>query len=135
MCKIDRGHDDQKKLWRHIHKANAQSSMDEIFNKSHSNDPKTLADQFADTFYSNYINDCVPNNFIPRNVAAINNSLNHLTVNKNDVGELLRSERLNSSPRPDNIHPRVFHECASEIAPSQTALFNLSLTSGFLPDD
>jgi hypothetical protein len=91
--------------------------MDEIFNISQSNNPKTLADQFADTFYSNYVNDCVPNNFVPRNVAAMNNSLNHITLNSNDVVKLLRLVRLNSSPGPDNILPECFTSVQVKLLP------------------
>ena len=35
---------------------------------------------------------------------------------------------------PDNLSGRILKECAIELAPSLTALFNLSLSSGNVPD-
>ena len=41
--------------------------------------------------------------------------------------------RLDKSPGPDNLHPRVLKECAAELARPLTLLFKISMKDGTLP--
>ena len=48
---------------------------------------------------------------------------------------LLLGLDVTKSIGPDGISPRIFKECAYELVPSLTKLFNLSLSTGELLDD
>ena len=48
---------------------------------------------------------------------------------------MLKSLRSNTATGPDNIPARILIECANELAPSLSIIFNLSLLTGMVPDD
>ena len=50
-----------------------------------------------------------------------------------DVYKVLSSLDVNKAIGPDAISPRILKECAAELAPSISQLFNLSLDHGKLP--
>ena len=50
-----------------------------------------------------------------------------------DVMEVLGAIDVNKASGPDAISPKILKECAAELSPSLTQLFNFSLTSGRLP--
>ena len=52
-----------------------------------------------------------------------------------DVASLLSELDITKSSGPDNISPGILKECAHELAPSLTGIFNLSLSTGELPSD
>ena len=47
----------------------------------------------------------------------------------------LKNLDVNKSPGPDCIPPSVVKECATQLAPSLTNVFNKALSSGKLPLD
>ena len=53
----------------------------------------------------------------------------------NDVASLLYELDITKSSRPDNISPRILKEYAHELASYLAGIFNLSLSTGELPDD
>ena len=58
-----------------------------------------------------------------------------ITVNVPGVRKLLSSIKPNTPSGPEGIPCRILKECASEISPILTDIFNLSITSTSLPDD
>ena len=50
-----------------------------------------------------------------------------------DVYKVLSSLDVNKANGPDAISPRILKECAAELAPSVSQLFNFSLVHGKLP--
>jgi Reverse transcriptase (RNA-dependent DNA polymerase) len=56
-------------------------------------------------------------------------------VSEKVVFERLRQLRLNTAPGPDDIPARILSQCAAAITPSLTLLFNLSLSTGEIPND
>ena len=52
-----------------------------------------------------------------------------------DIERYLKNLDVNKSLEPDGIPPRVVKECATQLAPSLTHLFNKALSSGKLPLD
>ena len=43
--------------------------------------------------------------------------------------------KIDKSPGPDEIHPRLLKELADEVSPALACIYNTSLKSGSLPDD
>ena len=51
------------------------------------------------------------------------------------VVKLLRNIKTSKAPGPDGLPDRMLQECAAEIAPAITAIFQKSVDSGELPED
>lgn len=63
------------------------------------------------------------------------NSLNNVNITEREVLNCIDKLKLNKSPGPDTISPRVLKEARNEFAKPLTALFNKSLQLGVIPDD
>ena len=61
--------------------------------------------------------------------------MKNFTITENGVYILLSKLNPKKAVGPDNISPRVLVECAREVAPMLTYIFNQSLDSGEVPDD
>ena len=62
-------------------------------------------------------------------------SMCDIEVSVTGVQKLLAGLDTNKSMGPDGLSPIILKECASEISPMLTFIFNQSLKSGILPDD
>ena len=51
------------------------------------------------------------------------------------ISKLLKDLQPDKAAGPDNIKPIVLKELRQELAPALNVIFQLSLTSGTLPDD
>ena len=60
-------------------------------------------------------------------------TVDDLTCSVADVYKVLSTIDVNKVNGPDAISPRILKECAAELAPSITQLFNFSLDHGKLP--
>ena len=69
--------------------------------------------------------------FVSRNLPAIPD----IVVSVDGVEKLLCNLNPNIACGPDGIIPRILKECAHEIAPALTVIFQMSLDSGTLPLD
>ena len=74
------------------------------------------------------------NNRIP-SLKAVHPSMDDIQVTTPGVFKLLNNLDAKKSSGPDDISPRVLKECASELAPVLTFLFNQSLATGIVPAD
>ena len=63
------------------------------------------------------------------------NKLDLIECTIEEVEKLLSYLKPSKSPGPDMIHPRIFNECATSLAPSLCYLFNQSFSSGIIPND
>ena len=61
--------------------------------------------------------------------------ISDITVTEDGVLKLLKNIQTAKAPGPDSIPNHVLKECASELAPSITLLFQKSLDTGCLPRD
>ena len=61
--------------------------------------------------------------------------MDDIQVTTPGVFKLLNNLDAKKSSGPDDISPRVLKECASELAPVLTFLFNQSLATGIVPAD
>eukprot|EP00061_Rhincodon_typus_P017635 g46411.t1 len=58
-----------------------------------------------------------------------------VAITKEKVLEKLKSLKVNKSPGPDGLHPRVVKEIADKIAEVLVVIFQESLESGRVPED
>ena len=61
--------------------------------------------------------------------------LESISVSTKDVNSVLSTLSTDKVTGPDEISARLLKECANEIAPSLTALFNKSLSLGKVPQE
>ena len=69
--------------------------------------------------------------FVLRNLPSIPD----IIMNVDGVEKLLCNLNPNKACGPDGITPRILKECAHEIAPALTFIFQMSLDTGILPLD
>ena len=62
-----------------------------------------------------------------------NVNISSVSITKEDMYKALKSLKINKSPGPDEIHPRILSECAEELSYPLTTLFTLTMSSGVLP--
>ena len=128
-------HTNPKRFWSLTRtKSKRKSIPNEITLGEHSeSNARGKAKLFNSFFASNFApsteTPTVPtiNHFIDEDLATLDISIV-------DVRLILSSLDTNKATGPDNISATFLKECASEIAPSLTALINLSITSGTVPD-
>eukprot|EP00061_Rhincodon_typus_P001543 g15074.t1 len=58
-----------------------------------------------------------------------------VAITKEKVLEKLNDLKVDKSPGPDELHPRVLKEIAEEILEVLVAIFQESLESGIVPED
>ena len=95
--------------------------------------PDQKATLFNDFFQSNFTNNA--NASFPNVNSLRNRNLCDLSISIAETRLIMQNININKATGPDNIPGRVLKECAKELSPSLTKLFNLSLTTGTVPDD
>ena len=90
----------------------------------------TLQDYFSSVFTTETIDDLPPFNY-----RKFNNELKDITFTEDMVKKKLQILKVNKSPGPDQIHPRVLHEIKDAICKPLTYIFNTSLKNRTLPKD
>ena len=86
------------------------------------------------TFFSSCFNPVVvPPTYCPS--GNISNLPDHLDCTAGEVVVLLKKNKIHSAFGPDGMSAWMLHTFADDIGPSMASLFNLSLTTGKLPDD
>ena len=65
----------------------------------------------------------------------VENAIPLLPIGEEAVFKLLRNIKVDKAAGPDELPNRVLQECASEITPAVTAIFQKSVDSGELPED
>ena len=61
--------------------------------------------------------------------------LDGIEVNKEEVLAILESVKIDKSPGPDGIYPRILWEAREEIAQPLALIFVSSLSTGTVPED
>ena len=72
---------------------------------------------------------------IPQTTKHIDELITKLTIRETGVEKLLQDMNLSKASGPDGIPNRILKECASQIAPSLTVIFQKSIDTGTLPED
>ena len=91
----------------------------------------------AESFLRQFVSVFTPvtDDNLPNVTNRCNNSLQTITVTEIGVQKLLENVNVNKAIGPDKIPNHVLKECATELAPAITCIFQSSLDSGTLPDD
>src|SRR5260221_6868913 len=69
------------------------------------------------------------------NLKPENIKIEEITITEEDIQARLAKLKVNKSPEPDNLYPRVLHEIRTEIAYPVKLVFENSLRSNKLPID
>ena len=88
-----------------------------------------LVDQFLSVFTKEDSRD------LPEVSSRVADDIPHLTIGEDGVVKLLCNIKISKAPGPDGHPNRILQECAAEIAPAITAIFQKSVDSGELPED
>ena len=64
----------------------------------------------------------------------INSFVNTVNITVDDMSNALSSLKINKSPGPDGLHPRVLKELSKELAYPLKCIFDLTIKTGKLPD-
>ena len=71
---------------------------------------------------------------IPDFNADFNSVLDDLTINEDDMYQVLSNLKTSKSPGPDGVHPRLLRELSRELSQPLLILFNKTLNEGNIPD-
>ena len=72
---------------------------------------------------------------LPRVSRSVEEDLPPLKISEEGVLKLLRNIKVNKAAGPDELPNRVLQECAAEITPAITAIFQRSIETGELTKD
>ena len=131
-----------KKFWMYVNsKTKTHSSISDLHIKRDNGSFEIItsdlqkANAFADYFETIYNkNSDVSQEFY--NIAPIiTNQFEELNITEAVVYNKLKDVKVNKSPGPDSIHPRILFETRDIICPILTKLFNLSFRNSQLPDE
>jgi hypothetical protein len=125
-----------KKFWTFVKSRTGTSSVPKTieFNGLKGYSPSSIAHLF-NTFFHSVFNKRCDESSVPFYPLYTNHVIKNLVCSVDDVASLLSELDITKYSGPDNISPRILKECAHELAPSLTGIFNLSLSTGELPSD
>ncbi len=100
------------------------------------NDDEQLSN-ILNNFFASVFTTGEPNNIptVPAIITNKNDVLHTFSITESDVSKCIDKLKINKTPGPDTISPRILKEVKSELVKPLTLLFNTSLQSGSLPDD
>ena len=75
------------------------------------------------------------NDINPLDPIVVSNSMTDLIISKEFVLKKLNVLKINTSPGPDLIHPKVLYELRDVISPYLCHLFEQSILQGKIPND
>ena len=88
-----------------------------------------LLSQFSSVFST------LKTNIMPDVSLHVEESLNHIKIDQKGTEKLLRNLNISKASGPDSIPNIVLKECAAELSPVVTHIFQKSIDSGTLPED
>jgi len=108
--------------------------VDDDGNVSYAKDDDGKANQFQNYFGGVYTQE--PEGDMPyfeeRQYSEI---LSNINITEETILKKLKKIKINKSPGPDSIHPRVLREISDEICIPLKIILNISLQTMTLPDD
>ena len=76
-----------------------------------------------------------PDEIPDNNIVYNDSSLDSITVNEQDVADVIKTLKTNKASGPDGISPKMLSLCSSALVKPLTRLFNASLKLGKVPDE
>ena len=125
-----------KEFWRFFKAKTTGCSLPDTM--QHNDQDITTAEDKAEAFNSYFASNFRPDSPISRSCSpsiSIQSNLEFISVSSEDVSALLSSLKIDKATGPDEIPAMLLKECSNEIAPSLTALFNMSLSLGKVPQE
>ena len=98
-------------------------------------DSKKKANILIDQFSSVFTKDEKDSHEMPQMESKCNSSIPPLIIRQAGVAKLLKKINVTKAPGPDAIPNIILKNCAEQIAPAMTAIFQSSIDSGRLPVD
>lgn len=125
-----------KKFWTFVKARTGTSSIPNVieFNGLKGYSPSSIAELF-NSFFQSVFNKNDGLSAVPNYPLRTNHVISDLICAKDEILSLLLNLEVTKSSGPDGISSRILKECARELAPSLTYLFNISLSTGELPGD
>ena len=121
-----------KRLWSFIRSKTKTRSVPGITHGGCvETEPKAKAQIFNDYFYSVFRDDDSP--VLPDIDITVNPNLSNVTFSPQDVTSVLLGLDTAKASGPDNVSSHVLKQCAHQLAPSLSCLFNLCLASSCFP--
>ena len=96
-------------------------------------DEKQKADTLLNVFTSVFTDECREN--IPDFDQMTEEAIEELEIDEDMVKKKLKELKVNKSPGPDGIHPRVLYELRDKITTPLTIIYNRSISSNEVPQD
>ena len=131
-----------KGFWSYTQsKLKTRSSMPDLIKPGTEDNPiyaktdEDKAEVLVDYFSSVFTVESDLNNMPPFDEREYANPLENINITKKTVLEKLKKVKINKSPGPDNIHPRVLNNAATTLAEPLSIIFNTSLETKTLPDE
>ena len=124
----------QKEFWKFFCSKTTRSSLRDtlVYNDKQFTSSEGKADAF-NRFFASIFHPLDPYSDSSSPPDHSQNILESITVSTSDVNCLISSLPADKASGPDGISVRLLKECADEISPSLTALFNMSLSQGKVP--
>ena len=130
-----------KKFWRYIKSMQKTSTgiADLVISEEENQEKLTQNDNEKAEVLSNFFTSVFtqePNDNIPNiEKQAVKNVLSDITITAKEVEEKLKKLKIDKSPGPDEMHPRLLKEMSYEIAEAVSVMFNSTISKGKVPDD
>ena len=131
-----------KVFWKYTQsKLKSRSNIPDIMEPGTENDPKYAkcdtdkAKVFLDYFSSVFTTESDQNNlpfFEKRNYETVINDIN---ITEEQIVKKLKKLKVNKSPGPDSVHPRVINELAETLSVPLVIIYNTSIRTKTLPMD
>ena len=126
---------DSKPFWKYIkNKQQENIGVSPLLDKGNlyvdnKSKAQILLNQFASVFTKP---SPVP---LPKVKPKTSTSLSDIKIEEKGVLKLLKNLKVSKAPGPDAISTRIVKECADELCPGITRIFQRSLDTGVLPED
>ena len=128
--------DNPKKFWSYAQsKSKTKSSIPDLYKDDNKKDvtesDKEKADVLADFFTSVFTKDT--DSEMPDIVPKVVPELNNIVINPSIVKKKLDSLKINKSPGPDKLHPRLLKELSEVLSYPLSLIFKKSVDTGKIP--
>ena len=130
-----------KKFWQYVKsRTTTYNSLGNIKHLNSKGENILLTDDteksiaFAQHFAKIYTQEPLGNFLEPTQIMAVN-TMPALVLTEKNIYEKLSKLKIDKSPGPDMIHPRILKETAVQISTAFKIIFDMSMQSGNLPND